>query len=234
LCRSLSSTPGFSSDVLCCREGALSRADPWERLAAHDRALRVSLGGVWLAGIDEAGRGPLAGPVVAAAVVLPDSAHLPMLDDSKRLSPARRASLEGAIRAAALHAGLGRAEVEEIDRLGILAATFLAMERAAAELPAEAVLLVDGRDFPFRPRPGRALVGGDGLSACVAAASILAKQERDRELLRLHQLHPQYGFDRHKGYGTAAHLEALRRLGRCAAHRRSFRLPWERDALHLP
>lgn len=207
----------------------MNRRDRWEELAAHDHGLRRELGGRWLAGVDEAGRGPLAGPVVAAAVVLPAGVSLPGLDDSKRLSPLRRARLEGLIRQVALFHGLGWAQVEEIDRLGILKATFLAMARAVAGLPADAFLLVDGRDFPLRPRPGQALVHGDATSACVAAASVLAKEERDRELRRLHTLFPVYGFDRHKGYGTAAHLAVLRELGRCAVHRRSFRLPWEKE-----
>ncbi|MDP2361786.1 MAG: ribonuclease HII [bacterium] len=188
-----------------------------------------------LCGVDEAGRGPLAGPVVAGAVILGGDCRPAGLNDSKKVSEPERARLEGLIRGRAAAWATGRAEVEEIDRLGILPATFLAMRRAVSALDREpGFLLVDGRDYPFHPRPGRAIVKGDGLSACVAAAGILAKEERDRELRRLDLLFPGWGFARHKGYGTSVHLALLRERGRLPIHRRSFRLPWEKGAEPLP
>lgn len=206
-------------------------------LLAYDAALRQELGpalALRLCGVDEAGRGPLAGPVVAAALVLPPGAQLPGLNDSKQLKAAARARLEALIQASALDWATGQAEVEEIDRLGILQATFLAMARAVDGLSAPpSFLLVDGRDFPF-PGSGRSLVHGDGTSACVAAAGILAKEARDRQCLELEARYPGWGFDRHKGYGTAAHLDLLRQHGRLPVHRRSFRLPWEKDPGTLP
>jgi ribonuclease HII len=173
--------------------------------------------------------------VVAGAVILPADCHLPGLNDSKQLKADARARLELQIQAQALAWATGRAEVEEIDRLGILRATFLAMARAVSALPLEpGFMLVDGRDFPFPDRRGQSLVKGDGLSACVAAAGILAKEERDRELRRLDLVHPGWGFARHKGYGTAAHLDLLKVHGRLPIHRRSFRLPWEKEQGRLP
>ncbi|MFA7331283.1 MAG: ribonuclease HII [Candidatus Delongbacteria bacterium] len=215
------------------------RADPFERLWAHDQELRERLQsdapGLNLCGVDEAGRGPLAGPVVAGAVILPADGRLPGLNDSKQLQAETRARLAAEIKRQALAWATGRAEVEEIDGLGILRATFLAMARAVAGLGREpGYLLVDGRDFPFPERRGRALVKGDGLSACVAAAGILAKVERDGELLRLDAEFPGWGFARHKGYGTAAHLALLQERGRLPVHRRSFRLPWEKTGALLP
>ncbi len=223
------------------------RDDPFQALHAHDAALRQRLladaPGLAprLCGVDEAGRGPLAGPVVAGAVILPAEVLLPGLNDSKQLGGKERERLAGEIRRQAQACATGRAEVEEIDALGILRATFLAMERAVAGLgivPADGspglFLLVDGRDFPFPARPGRALVRGDGLSACVAAAGILAKVERDAELGRLDLQFPGWGFARHKGYGTAAHMALLKERGRLPVHRRSFRLPWEKAGDELP
>ena len=192
-------------------------------MRGHDRDLRLALGLERLCGVDEAGRGPLAGPVTAAAVILPPDWHLPGLDDSKKLDASRRAVLETGIQEQALGWAVAEATVEEIDRLNILRATFLAMGRAVEQLAmAPEFLLVDGRDFPFTDRRGRSLVHGDGISACVAAASILAKQSRDRFMERESRLWPAYGFERHKGYGTAFHLQALRDAGPCPLHRRSF------------
>lgn len=199
-------------------------ADP-SPLWLHDERLRAALpAGRWLAGVDEAGRGPLAGPVVAGAAVLDPARPIPGLDDSKRLTHRTRARLEAAIQGGALAWGVGAAEADEIDRIGILKATFLAMARAVEALGlSDLHLLVDGRDFPFGGRPGSALVRGDGASASVAAASILAKEERDRRMVAVDARWPGYGFAAHKGYGTAVHLEALARLGPCPLHRRSFR-----------
>lgn len=178
----------------------------------------------WIAGVDEAGRGPLAGPVFAAAVVLDPDSVIPGLDDSKKLSAARREYLAAEIRNRALAWTVARATVEEIDRLNILQATLLAMQRACAALPdALQLILVDGNVLP----PGlqaeaRAIVHGDALVPAISAASILAKTERDAWCRKLHLDYPRYAFDRHKGYGTALHLSRLAEFGPCPAHRRSF------------
>jgi ribonuclease HII len=178
----------------------------------------------WIAGVDEAGRGPLAGPVYAAAVILDPAHPIPGLDDSKKLSAARRETLAEAIRARALAWAVASASVEEIDRLNILQATFLAMRRACTQLPRlPRLILVDGNRLPRDlPCPARALVGGDALEPAISAASILAKTARDACCLALHAQFPQYAFDRHKGYGTALHLARLEACGPCPAHRRSF------------
>ncbi len=174
------------------------------------------------AGVDEVGRGPLAGPVVAAAVVLSDGGPQG-LRDSKKLTARRREALAEEIRNSALCWSLGRAEVEEIDRLNILRASHLAMQRAVAglALPPE-LILVDGNLLPSFPIPAVAVVKGDDRVPTISAASILAKVARDEEMIALADRHPGYGFERHKGYGTAAHLEALRTLGPTPHHRRSF------------
>lgn len=178
-----------------------------------------------VAGVDEAGRGPLAGPVVAAAVVLPPEAYLPGLDDSKRLTAARREALEPRIKDAAVVWGVAVAGVEEIDQLNIARAAFLAMARAVAALAvAPDHLLVDGFPIPGVPVPQQAIVGGDALCNSIAAASVLAKVYRDRLMAEYDELFPGYGFAVHKGYPTPAHREALRRLGPSPIHRRSFRL----------
>lgn len=176
-----------------------------------------------LAGVDEAGRGPLAGPVMAAAVILSDLHPIPGLADSKALSPARRERLYEQIMAHALCCSVGQASVEEIDRLNILQATLLAMQRAVQGLRLRPVkVLVDGNRLPHLPMLAEAVVGGDARIASISAASIVAKVTRDRWCLQFHALYPQYGFDSHKGYGTAEHLEALRHYGVCPEHRRSF------------
>ncbi len=175
------------------------------------------------AGVDEAGRGPLAGPVYAACVVLDRARPIAGLRDSKLLSAAQRERLAQSIRGQALAWSVARAEVEEIDRLNILQASLLAMARAVERLglrPGE--VLVDGNRCPRVAVPVRAVVGGDALVPEISAASILAKTARDAEMLALHALYPDYGFDRHKGYSTSEHLAALGRLGPCPAHRRSF------------
>ncbi|WP_328831762.1 ribonuclease HII [Thermaurantiacus tibetensis] len=174
-------------------------------------------------GVDEVGRGPLAGPVVAAAVLL--FADIPGLADSKTLSPARRFELDRAVRAGG-QVALGSASVAEIDRLNILEATLLAMARAVHALAARSgppdLVLVDGNRAPPLAAPVRTVVGGDASEPAISAASIVAKVARDALMVALDALHPPYGFAAHKGYGTAAHLAALARLGPCAAHRRSF------------
>lgn len=178
---------------------------------------------ILIAGIDEAGRGPLAGPVVAAAVILDPTRPIAGLADSKTLSAARREQLAVEIRANALAWALGRAEAAEIDQINILQATLLAMERAVSNLGiAPDRALVDGNRCPALTCPCQAIIKGDATEPAISAASILAKTARDAELRQLHERYPQYGFARHKGYPTAVHREALRRYGPCPEHRRSF------------
>lgn len=178
---------------------------------------------VLVCGVDEAGRGPLAGPVVAAAVVLAPDRPIAGLRDSKQLSPAQREGLATRIRACALAFGIGRAEPEEIDRLNILRATLLAMRRAVDSLPVRPLrALVDGNRCPELPCACEAIVRGDASVPAISAASILAKVARDAEMAALDAAWPGYGFALHKGYPTRLHLEALARLGPSAVHRRSF------------
>lgn len=175
------------------------------------------------AGVDEVGRGPLAGPVVAGAVVLDPLRPIDGLKDSKRLNARRRAELAEEIRAKALAWGLGRAEVEEIDALNILRASHLAMQRAVAALSVEPeMILVDGNLLPVFSVPAVAVVKGDARVPEISAGAILAKVARDREMIELDRLYPGYGFAGHKGYPTAEHLSALAELGACAVHRTSF------------
>lgn len=174
-------------------------------------------------GVDEAGRGPLAGPVFAAAVILADPPPLCGLADSKRLSAKRREALFHEIQKYAVSWAIAQASVEEIDRLNILQASLLAMARAVGELsvrPKE--ILVDGNRAPPVSMRVRTVVGGDASVPAISAASILAKVARDRCMDDLHEKFPEYGFDRHRGYGTAAHMSALERWGASAVHRRSF------------
>ena len=176
-----------------------------------------------VAGVDEAGRGPLAGPVVAAAVILDARNPIAGLADSKKLSAARREKLFDQICARALCCSIAQASVEEIDRLNILQATMLAMRRAVEGLRLKPTkVLVDGNRLPVLDVLAEAIVKGDALVPCISAASILAKVHRDRGCAELHQQYPQYGFDAHKGYGTAQHLAALRTHGACPEHRRTF------------
>ena len=176
-----------------------------------------------LAGVDEAGRGPLAGPVVAAAVILDDLKPIKGLADSKQLTALRRERLYDEIRAKALCCSVAQATVEEIDQLNILQATLLAMRRAVQGLRLKPTkVLVDGNRLPALDVLAEAIVSGDALVPCISAASILAKVTRDRMLCELHLQHPEYGFDRHKGYGTADHLRALQAHGALPMHRRSF------------
>ncbi|MDR2636878.1 MAG: ribonuclease HII [Zoogloeaceae bacterium] len=176
-----------------------------------------------ICGIDEAGRGPLAGTVVAAAVILDPARPIAGLADSKKLSPARRETLAAIIREKALAWAVGEASAAEIDRLNILQATFLAMRRAVEALaPPPGSAVVDGNRPPPLPIPVSCVVRGDGKIAAIAAASILAKTTRDAQMRLLHECYPDYGFARHMGYPTAEHLAALTRLGICPEHRRSF------------
>lgn len=176
-----------------------------------------------VAGVDEAGRGPLAGPVVAAAVILDDKRRIRGLNDSKVLTPAVRERLFDEIRDKALCCSIAEASVDEIDTLNILQATMLAMRRAVEGLRLKpAKVLIDGNQLPRLKIHAEAVIGGDASVKCISAASILAKVHRDRLCLQLHELHPQYGFDAHKGYSTPQHLQALKEHGACAIHRRSF------------
>ena len=175
-------------------------------------------------GVDEAGRGPWAGPVTAAAVILDPARPIAGLTDSKKLSEAARDRLAPDIRERALAWATAEASPEEIDRLNIREATFLAMTRAIAGLSAKpAAILIDGNALPKNlPAPARAIIKGDLTEPAISAASILAKTHRDAQMKAFCAQHPGYGFSQHKGYGTAAHAEALARLGPCAIHRRSF------------
>lgn len=186
----------------------------WREILASD---------LLVAGVDEAGRGPLAGDVIAGAVILDPARPVAGLRDSKKLSHARRAQLAAAVREAALAWAIGRASVAEIDRLNILQASLLAMHRAVQALAtAPQFVLVDGNRCPPWQLPSLAVVGGDDLVAAISAASVLAKVERDAEMVALDVRYPGYGFAAHKGYPTAEHLAALRRLGASPVHRRSF------------
>lgn len=196
-----------------------SRSRWAELAAAQDRVA----GGLRVAGVDEVGRGCLAGPVVAAAVILPPGACLPGLDDSKRLTPSAREELAARIRQQALAWAIGLATPQEIDALNIWHATRLAMRRAVDALAiAPEQVLVDGRRPGDLGYPVEALVDGDAQYAAIAAASVVAKVYRDAWMTRLDREYPQYGFARHKGYATTVHREALARFGPCPEHRRSF------------
>ncbi|MEQ8208044.1 MAG: ribonuclease HII [Woeseia sp.] len=182
-----------------------------------------------VAGIDEAGRGPLAGPVVAAAVILPADCAIRGLTDSKKLTARRREELAPAIKQSAIAWAIARADAAEIDSLNIFQATFLAMRRAVFGLRVlPGAVEVDGKHLPTlefygKPIEGRAIIGGDASVASISAASVLAKVERDRMMCLLDGAFPQYGFAQHKGYGTREHRESLLKFGPCPQHRRSFR-----------
>lgn len=198
------------------------RKSPQERLNELTQVdLPLWAAGRAFAGIDEAGRGPLAGPVVAACVVMPPQPLLPGVDDSKKLSEKRREALFDAVRGCARFVGVGVATAREIDELNILQATRLAMARAAQGAPC-GLFLVDAIDRLDVPGEVRGIIHGDALCYSIAAASIIAKVTRDRMMRELDARYPQYGFAAHKGYGTRAHIEALRTLGPCPEHRRSF------------
>lgn len=173
------------------------------------------------AGMDEAGRGPLAGNVVTACVVMPKDSRILWVDDSKKLSESRREKVFEEIMAEALYVGVGEASPEEIDQLNILQATKLAMRRAAEQVPAEVFLIDAVTELGLKGRE-ISLIKGDATSYAIAASSIVAKVTRDREMAALDLLYPQYGFAKHKGYGTAEHIAALRQFGPCPEHRKSF------------
>ena len=176
-----------------------------------------------ICGVDEAGRGPLAGPVCAAAVILPNNLEIPGLNDSNKLSDKRRRELFPLIQAEALAYGIAFASQEEIDELNILQATFLAMGRALEQLaPKAEFALIDGNRQTDFGIPCRTVVQGDSLSANIAAASVLAKVTRDDYMIKMAEAYPGYGFEIHKGYGTKAHYAALRELGPCPIHRKTF------------
>ncbi len=193
-----------------------------EELWEMEKALHRE-GWALVCGVDEAGRGPLAGPVYAAAVILPEGADLPGLNDSKKLTEKKRESLFPLIQERSLSWSVASASVEEIEEKNILAAAMLAMDRAVAGLDrAPDLALVDGNTTRGLSCTARSVVGGDGKCACIAAASILAKVSRDRYMKKMGELYPQYGFEKHKGYGTREHYAALDRYGPCPIHRMSF------------
>lgn len=195
------------------------RLQHFREMLAYDQA---HLGfGISLAGMDEVGRGPLVGDVVTACVILPAEPVFPWIDDSKKLSAARREEVYTQIMDHALYVGVGRASAREIDEMNILNATRLAMERAAQDAPATLCLVdaVRGLNLPF---PTISIIHGDATSYHVAAASIVAKVTRDRQMMEYAKQYPQYGFDHNMGYGTREHIDALRRFGPTPEHRRSF------------
>ena len=194
-----------------------------DKSVIRQSALQWSVSGL-VAGVDEAGRGPLAGPVVAAAVILDDQNPIAGLADSKKLSAARREWLFDEIRAKALCCSIAQASVEEIEQLNILQATLLAMKRAVEGLRlTPKKVLVDGNRLPVLSMMSEAIVQGDALVPSISAASILAKVHRDRWCATIDLAYPEYGFSKHKGYGTAQHLAALRLHGACPEHRKTFR-----------
>ena len=204
-----------------------------ETLAADDELLlleqeKLRAGFRFVVGIDEVGRGPLAGPVVAAAVGFPAGAAIPRVNDSKKLTEEQREKLDAAIRSVAgVKIAIAEISVEEIDQLNILRATHKAMKAAAEQIPEADCLLVDGLPVPGLPAESFNVIKGDAKSASIAAASIIAKVTRDHEMMDFDREFPGYGFAKHKGYGTAEHLEALKKLGPSPIHRKSFRPVYE-------
>ena len=197
----------------------LNKTVPSERLETELRAAGYTA----ICGVDEAGRGPLSGPVVAAACILPAGCVIEGLNDSKKLTPKQRDRLFDTVREVAVAYSVGQASPEEIDELNILNATMLAMRRAIEGLPVKAdFALIDGNCARGIDLPHKTVISGDALSVSISAASILAKVTRDRICLDNDRDYPEYGFAKHKGYGTKDHMDALRRLGPCPLHRRSF------------
>jgi len=191
-------------------------------LYEQERAL-TSSGHDFIAGVDEAGRGPLAGPLVVGAVILPLACHLPFLNDSKKLSARQREELYHAIQDVAISVEHIVIDIHTIDKLNIYQATVLGMYRVIEQLsPKPQAVLIDAVPLPELPIPSVSLIGGDAISASIGAASIIAKVERDRLMEKLDKEFPQYGFAKHKGYGTAEHMKALQQYGPCSAHRQSF------------
>jgi len=178
-------------------------------------------GSIVVAGMDEVGRGPLAGNVVSACVVMPESPVIPWIDDSKKLSESRREKVYEQIKKTALYIGIGQISPEEIDRINILEATRKSMRIAADTVPAD-VFLIDAVTGLGLNGKEISIIKGDAVSYSIAAASIVAKVTRDRQMAQLHQIYPQYGFIRNKGYGTKEHIDALRKFGPCPIHRRTF------------
>jgi ribonuclease HII len=208
--------------LIARRSKNLSEGQRLRHLLAHERELWAQ-GFAWVAGVDEAGVGPLAGPVVAGACILPQDFRPCGIDDSKKLDVFQRAALESEIKERAVAWSIGVSQVEEIDSLNIYHAALLAMRRAVLGLSRQPDhLLVDARKVPELSVPQRSIIHGDALSLTIAAASILAKTARDRMLDELALLHPGYGFELHKGYATPEHFAALERLGACPIHRKSF------------
>lgn len=195
----------------------IDRLERVQKLAAYD----AQYAGLVVAGMDEAGRGPLVGNVVTACVVMPPEPLILWVDDSKKLSESRREKVFEEIMQTALYVGVGQATPQEIDEINILQATKKAMRSAASQVPAELFLIDAVRDLGLNGRE-IPIIKGDATSYAIAAASIVAKVTRDRQMAELDKLYPEYGFARNKGYGTAEHIEALRRLGPCPEHRRSF------------
>ena len=201
------------------REKNLRTPQEWFRYEGEAR----EQGYTAVCGVDEAGRGPLAVPVCAAAVILPAGLVIEGVNDSKKLSEKKREELFPVICEKALAYGIGWADEREIDEINILQATYRAMKRAVESLPLTAdYALIDGNRMPPLAIPGTTIVKGDALSMSIAAASILAKVSRDRVMVQFSREYPQYGFEQHKGYGTAAHVQALREYGPCPLHRQSF------------
>ena len=204
-----------------------------EKLRAFDREEAPAMGG-WMAGVDEAGRGPLAGPVVAAAVILVSPETLAGINDSKKLSAGRREELYVRIARSSI-VGIGFADEKQIDELNIYEATRLAMKKAVLNLPhTPASLLIDGPMRLDLKLDQKGVVHGDGKSASIAAASIVAKVFRDHWMRKIHELYPVYGFHRHKGYGTAEHMQALKEKGPSPVHRRSFAPVREASLIFYP
>lgn len=197
--------------------------EQWTRMSRLENKLRQQ-GMTLIAGVDEVGRGPIAGPVVAAAVILPEDFYLPGLNDSKQVSPSLREAYDQEIRKNAISIGVGIAEVELIDKINIYQATLHAMREAVLQLdPAPQVTLNDAVTIPDLPVSQTPVIGGDAKSVSIAAASIIAKVARDRMMARYAETYPQYGFEHNAGYGTEHHYEALRTYGPCPIHRRSFK-----------
>lgn len=197
----------------------VDRTERVRTLIEFDRGYRT--GACVIAGMDEVGRGPLAGNVVTACVVMPEDPVILWIDDSKKLSESRREKVFDEIMTHAIHVGIGEVTPEEIDRINILEATRKAMQEAASQIPADIFLIdavtklgLNGREIP--------IIKGDATSYNIAAASIIAKVTRDRQMIEMDRLYPEYGFKRNKGYGTREHIEALKKFGPCPIHRRSF------------